>query len=268
MAELLSIRGNMGSIDTGLSVPPVQALHDAWDTPAYALGKKFWDGDRCFKYAKATATMNMDLLAASNCYGISGYAVCPTAAPAGGNTVYATVGAAEGAAADGAVAKNELSGGYVTVFKQKAGASDTTSTYRILTNSAVAAGGGSCTLKVSQGVPYALTTSAATEINPNPYRYLTTANTGGNRWFVGLPMIAATTTYPYFWVQTWGPCWIAPQAAVGATANVNSVVARHDGSIDITSAITDAQIVGDVMTRVAGGAETQGTPGIFLRISC
>lgn len=257
-------------VDNGLTLPPMeQGIFEFSATQKFPLGQKFWYGDRCYKYAKATATMNMDLLAANNCYGISTYAAVPTATAAGTNQVYATIGATDGSAGDGAVALDELVGGYLTLFNMNT-ASGQTGQFYILGNNAVAAGGGTVTLEIDQPLPYACTVSSATEINPNPYRYLTTANTGGNRWFVGVPQAIATTTYPYFWVQTWGPCWVAPQAAVGATANVNCVVARHDGSLDIpsTSGYTAAQIVGDVMTRVAAGAETQGTPLVYLRISC
>lgn len=256
-------------VDLGLSTPPTQGIHEISATQQYALGKKFVYGDRVYKYGKATATMNMDLLAANNSYGISGYATVPTATAAGETTLYATVGSGEGTAADGAVALDELVGGYVTVFKLNAGASDTTHTFLILANNAVASGGGTVTLTIDQPLPYAASTSAATEINPCPYRYLTTANTGGNRWFVGVPQAVATTTYPYFWVQTWGPCWVAPQSTVGTGANISCVVARHDGSLDLpsTTGYTAAQVVGETMAQVAGGAGTQGTPPIFLRIS-
>ena len=280
MAELLSLRGGT-PINNGLSVPPVQALHDAWDTQAYALGTKFWDGDRCFKYAKAGATVEVEDLAYYNDYQVSGYTVLP-AQPVGsgekdGKKVRITIGSSEGVAADGAIAENELVGGYITIFNLNAGASNTDYTFRITSNIAVASGGAVCDLTIANSLPYAASTSAYSEVTGNYYSDVrasaTSGGSNGGRAFLGACQAAATTTYPYHWLQSWGPTFISPQAAVGASAYNNLVIARYDGTVQdahASSAINGfgGQVIGYVITRAAGGGETQGTPLIFLQISC
>ena len=251
-----------------------QGIYEISATQRHRLGTRLVRGDRVYKYAKAGCTLATQILAWYNDYGVSSYAAVPTASAYGQPTLYATIGATDGVAADGVVAAHELQGAWVTVFNLNAGAASTDFTFQILDNNAVASGGGTVTLTLDSDLPYAATTSAATEITGNIYSDVRTGNSGGHRGMVGVAMGAATTTLPYFWLQTWGPTWVAPQAAVGATAMVNQVVARHDGSLDTCGLVADdaygnqlCQHVGFVITRVAGGAETQGTPLIMLQIS-
>lgn len=268
---MATVRGG----DQGLTFPPaVHTLHQALDVQHFDLGTKLWYGERCYKYAKAGNTLQAcGLLAWYNDYGVSGFASVPTATGLGSDQVNATIGSGEGVAADGLVAKDELVGGYITVFQLDAGTSNTDYTFLILGNEAVASGGGTCLVTIDQPLPFACGTGAATEITGNPYSDIRKGSSNGGRAFMGLPQAPATTTLPYFWLQTWGPAWCSPQAAVGNTAYNNLVVARYDGSIQDAHASTaidgfGGQVIGYVYTRLAGGAETQGTPLIFLTISC
>lgn len=260
----------LGGSGFGALVTP-QEIYTASATQYHRLGTRLVRGERIFKYAKAGATLATQVLAWYNDYGVSGWAVVPTASVADAHTVYATIGASEGVAGDGAVAAHELEGGWVTIFRLNAGTSNTDFTFQILDNTVVAAGGGTTTLTIDSELPYACSTSAYTEITGNIYSDVRTGNMSGRRGCVGVAMSAATTSLPYFWLQTWGPCWVAPQAAVGNTDNNNALVVRHDGSldeIDVSDPYVDmAQRVGFVITRVAGGGETQGTPLIMLQIS-
>jgi len=248
-----------------------QDIHEASATQMHRLGTRLVRGDRIFKYAKAGATLATQVLGWYNDYGVSGWAACPTAAPAGATTIYATIGASEGVAADGAVAVHELQGAWIVVFRLNAGAHNTDYCFQILDNNAVAAGGGTVTLTIDSPLPHAMTTSAYTEITGNPYSDVRTGNSGGVRGFMGLPMAAATTSLPYFWLQTYGPCWISPQGRVGNALADFQCVARPDGSIDIIDGeaqyTTNGQRVGFVLTEIAGGGGGQGTPVIFLQIS-
>ena len=259
---------NMGrtlGADLGATVVN-QDIYEISATQKHRLGTRLVRGDRVFRYVKAGATLNPDLLAWSyNAQQIT-YAAAPVAAAVGVSTFSITVGSSDGPGADGELAAHYLEGGHVVVF------SSTVDTFvmQILDNTAVASGGGTTVLTLDGDVPIVIATATSTmEANASPYVDVRTDNSGGLRPFWGVPMRALTTSYPYGWLQTWGPTWVAPQAAVGVAANNNAIVVRHDGSIDeidVSDANVDmAQRVGFVMCRVTAG--TQGAPFIFLQIA-
>ena len=259
--------GKVLGADLGLTISP-QALHESSTTQKLRLGTRWVRGDRVFRYAKAGAALIVHRLAAYYDYGVSGWAVVPTATPAGSTKVYATIGSSEGVAGNGEVAKHELEGAWVVIFRLKAGAHNTDYIFQIVDNTAVAAGGGTCTLTISSELPYECSTSAYTEITGNIYSDVRMI-AGGNRMFVGQPMIDAAAN-TYLWLQTWGPTWLNPEGTPGNDANNNQLVAHGNGSVVIHNAANATtlgkQHVGTVITRIAGGAETQGTPLIMLQI--
>ena len=261
----MSIRGN----DLGLTVSP-QGIHTVSTVQKLRLGTKLVRGDRVYKYARAGGTLIVHRLASYYDYGVSGWAAVPTETPAGSNQLYATIGASEGVASDGAVAEHQLQGAWVVVFRLNAGGHNTDYTFHIRDNTAVAGGGGTTLLTLDAELPYAATTSAYTEITGNIYSDVRMA-TGGNRMCVGQPMIDAAAG-EYLWLLTWGPTWLNPNGTPGNIANDQQLVADADGSIVSHNAANATtlfkQHIGCVITRVAGGAETQGTPLVFLQISC
>lgn len=241
-----------------------QDIYEVSATQKHRLGTRFARGERAFVYAKAGATLNVDLLASAYNAQMISFASAPVAAAVGASQISMTVGASDGPAANGALAVHYLEGGYLVCF------SDSVDTFLmgIKDNTVVASGGGTTVLTLDGEIPIAIATAdSSIEATASPYVDVRTTNMSGMRPFLGAPMRSLTTTYPYGWLQTWGPSWIAPQAAVGVAANVNTVVARHDGSLDIetTSGYEAAQVVGYVLTRVTAG--TQGAPFIFLTIS-
>jgi hypothetical protein len=245
-----------------------QDIYELSDTQKQRLGTKCVRGDRVFKYAKATAALTNTSQAVYNTYHQDiCYAVCPTASPVGSNKVYVTVGAGDGIANDGAIAAHALEGGYIAV-----GITGTNRNYAIVDNDAAVSGG---TVIITIDGELAVATVAATtyvEVMGSPYR-VTSGIAGYARGFMGIPMALATVASPYLWLQTWGPCWVAPQDNVGmgaSTTTSHEVVFRHDGSLDLAvlhDGITNtyAQHAGFVMTRAQD--DTQGAPFIMLQIS-
>ena len=263
-------------MDRGVTIPN-QGIHEVSTTQKHRLGTRLVRGDRVYKYARAGGTLVVHRLCAYYDYGVSGWAVVPTATPAGQNQIYATIGAAEGVASDGAVAAHELEGAWVVVFRLNAGAHNTDYTFQILDNTAVAAGGGNTLLTLDAELPYACSTDAYTEITGNIYSDVRMITTGA-RMFVGQPMIDADAG-EYLWLLTWGPTWINTETGAGGDVfgdgnGEQQAVAENNGSVimhaaeDTTADANFKQHVGCVITRVAGGAETQGTPLLFLQISC
>jgi hypothetical protein len=245
-----------------------QDIYEISATAKHRLGTRVVRGDRVFKYAKAIQTYTTTkLLARSYYHQYIMYAVLAVASPAGSNKVYVTVGAGDGFANDGVVATNDLEGGYIAIFDAS---TDEWLNYAIVSNNS-AVSGGTVTITLDGELPIALTTADYAEIMSTPY--LTTCTNTQNRYsFLGLPMRLATITYPYHWLQTWGPCWVNPQPLLGVSspsAPKVQAVARHDGSIDLyayaTAAITSSQLIGHVLTVAQDG--TQGAPFVELQIS-
>ncbi|KXH72798.1 MAG: hypothetical protein AM326_10960 [Candidatus Thorarchaeota archaeon SMTZ-45] len=241
-----------------------QDIYELSSTQKHRLGTRCVRGDRAFRYAKAIASFTRtSTLAYSYYHQDIAYAAIATASVVGDNKIYVTVGAADGIANDGVFAAHSLEGGSLVIFDASA---NENMYFGILDNNA-AVSGGTMTITLDGELPLAtVATTYHVEAIGSPYR-VGVGNPGGLRYWAGLPMRMATTTNPYFWLQTWGPCWIAPQTSVGASANHGCVVARHDGSLDVqdTSGYSDAQIVGSVMSYSQAGG--QGAPIIMLQIA-
>jgi len=254
---------NFGPL-TPPALPRDDGLYNASTTQLFACGTRCitWDG-RVYKYSRAVGTLNPDM--GVKCYATQNlaYAAIVKAQTAGTTEVSCTFGSADGYANSGLVVKDELAGGYCIIF------SDTVPSMGrgIIGNSGVAAGGGTGIIYVDQ--PFNENIATATsyiEAMGSPY-YDVRHDADGTKSVIGLPLIAATSGQ-FTWLQTWGPCWIAPQSGVGNSAYVRSVYARHDGSLDIRANIgtyvTD-QCVGFVLQNAQAG--TQGAPFIMLTIS-
>jgi hypothetical protein len=243
-----------------------QDIYEMSATQKHRLGTRVQRGDSVYRYAKAGATVDPDMGVWGNNYQCISYAAAPVAAVAGDNKISMTVGGTDGPAGDGVLAANYLENGSVVIF------SNTVDTmfFTIKGNTAVASGGGTTILTLDGELPVAIATATSfIEACPSSFADCRTGNSGGNKPFLGMAMRAATTTYPYFWIKTWGPCWLAPQAEVGATAGNNNVVFRHDGSLG-QALYSDAnnnplrQHAGYVLTRASAG--TQGAPFVYLEV--
>jgi len=242
----------------------------------FGFGQRFLTNDgRVFKYARAGATLDVDHLAQSVVAQEIAYAAAPRAASAGDTKVSITVGASDGPSSNGALAADYLQGGYVVIFSD----SVVTMLRQIVGNTVVASGGTSIlTLDFPLNAAVA-TADSYLEAMASPYRSIKASTTGDtNRGFIGLPLVEATSGQ-HCWIQTWGPCWISPQADVGATGHSIQVVARYDGSIQEhenysagdTPTVSEyrngvaQQHVGFVLSHATAG--TQGAPFIMLQIS-
>jgi hypothetical protein len=263
-----AFREGSSPLDMASATQTAYGLYVADSTQRFGFGQRFLTNDgRVFKYAKAGGTLNVDLLAQSVVAQHIAFASAPVAAAAGDTKVSITVAATDGAAAGGLVAKDELQGGYVVIF------SDTVVTMlrQIVKNTAVATGGGTSILDLDFPLNAAVATADSyLEAMASPYSSIKASTTGDTaRGFIGLPLVEATSG-KFCWIQTWGPCWVAPQADVGTGASNIQVVARYDGSIQAhdytdTTYSDKQQHVGFVLSHANAG--TQGAPFIMLQIS-
>ena len=246
--------------------------HSTVKHPDYDIGDRVVLPDgRVFRYGKASGTQNPDLLSQHLTGQHISYVALGANQVAGDSQVTLTVTAAsEGVGGLGVIAEDELRGGYILIFDASAKAINR----GIVGNTALASDGTSITIYLDgrlNAVLLAVTDHA--EVIASPYLALTSDLSDKNRGFLGRPASIATDG-EYFWLQTWGPCWIAPDNGnssvnVGNTSNNIQVVARFDGRVavhDYNDAENKfAQHVGFVLSRGAGSA--QGLPFIMLQIA-
>lgn len=241
--------------------------HRIWEagtTQKYTLGARIvYPDGRVFKYAKAGGT----LISGQGCKAYHeqhiSYAVLPAAAAAGATTMSVTVGAHDGSIAthDGTLVANELAGGYILIFHKAT--TNKVTLRRILTNTAVASGGGTTVITIDDPLPEAVAVTDACECMASPYLDVVAAN-NENTCVVGVPTMAATVGQ-YLWIQTWGICWMAPHAEVGTGINVHEAFFNSDGSLGVHGDGASLQHAGFVLARARGG--TQGLPFVMLQIS-
>jgi len=246
----------------------ILGLYTAETVQRYRIGTRYeTDDGRVFRYTNASATLNTDLLAQTAVAQDVAYATVAASTAIGATSLTIDVGAADGPAAGGLIAEDYLVGGYVIIFPH----SENSMNRLILGNTAVATGGGECTLELDGPLNVATVVDVThAECMASPYASVKASTTGDTaRGFIGLPVVPATVGQ-YCWLQTWGPCWIAPQTDVGTGASNQQVVARYDGSIQAhdytdTTYSDKQQHVGFVLSHATAG--TQGAPFIMLQIS-
>jgi len=204
-------------------------IRDISETQLYPIGTKMIDSDRVFYYAKASSVgvTSADVGVKNGYRQCVAYANVAAAAAKGATSLVIDVAATDGVAEDGAIAENELAGGYVVIF----GHDDDTHVCRIRANTAVDSGGGEMTLTLQDEINATLVADSDHAECMHHWAYGCETNASSLEPVVGVSHTIVTASY-YFWLQTWGPVWLAPQAEVGDAAHDHQVVFRHDGSID------------------------------------
>lgn len=244
-------------------------IHTASATQAYALGtiRRMRDG-RIFRYAKSDTGGVASEFCACNPLGAIVSAVVPAqgtdCGDAGDTKVTVTVAAGGGAAADGAVAANELLGGYLWLAN---GTSQHPECFRILANTVVAAGGGTMDVTVDQPLAAAVVASTTySEVFCNPYAHVKDMNVVNSAYVsaLGVPGVTAVANR-YFWLQTRGPCWITSDGNTGKAASGRVLRIQTNGSVKGESSTTyvHMQAAGYAMDLSASG--TSNSPLCFLQ---
>lgn len=220
-------------------------------TQRYTLGTRAmsWDG-RVYRYYKTgSATASYQRALYYNDTGDISYE-----APAAG----AVAGARELMIAEASITEDFFSGGYLLLFH----ATGDGAVYSIQGNTATL--GSNFTLYTAEPFAKAVTTSDAVEIYISPYADLRSGTTATNAWG-GIPAQGIMSSGYYGWLQTWGPCFISPQATMG-DAQAQTGYFRNDGSIDIRANVDTGvcdQIAGHTMI---GGAAGNG-PLFMLQVN-
>lgn len=201
-------------------------IRDVDATQKYPVGTKLLDSERVFYYAKASAVgvTNTDFGVKNGLRQHVAYTTVAVAAAAGDTTLVIDVDTDD--YNSGVIAANEMAGGFVVVFNHDSDAF----VCRILENTATA-GAEEMTLTLHDELPVALVVDVDhAECMAHPFFGCET-NTDAEEPVMGVAHAKVTASY-WFWLQTWGPVWLAPQGQVGDAGHDHQVVFRHDGSID------------------------------------
>lgn len=271
------IRGDLGPLDTDPAtnllariLAPARSLtgvDQQYDEESavqnFEIGSKMVVDERVYHYSKAVAALayptqfrlcvSIDQILAVNDM------LSTTVTTVAGRVVTLTVGAFQG----GVVAANELVNGYV-----ECNAAGLYAWRKIIANTAAAAGVMTITVDRPFGAIFAI--GSQFSIHPSLYRNVDTAVHAALVGFapaIGLPPIPVTIDY-YFWLQTYGPCFIGPTGAFPlSVANQYDVYYHQDGTTNSSLAEGIAvqpspQRIGHVM-----GSGNYGSGAVFLEIS-
>jgi len=229
----------LGARPTDESMSTELSQYYAGTTQYHAFGRRLITNDgKVFRHSLSsglcyTGRGNVFSRAIDDATGAGGidYAVLAADAPAGSNFVKMTN------TGSSAIAKNALAGGQILMKPTETYTDAHLMMRTVIANSAAAATSGVCTIHLDAPTETALTTSHYAFVMPSPYSDVSYDASSVGKSFAGLAATYISATGYYFWVQTWGACWVANQNAVGRTSLYRSVYWREDGSLDIHSSI-------------------------------
>ena len=237
--------------------------------PDYNVGDRVALPDgRVFRYAKATniiSSQNFGLKFWAELGDGIGYVAPDQGQDIGDTSVHVTAAG---------ITEDELRGGYIIIHTH--GLSD--DQFMGIVGNTATDSDGDVTIYLDAPLTVAVLTTHGVEVYPNPYMSVRVKQAshggGGDRYssVAGVPVVKTTAVDQYLWLQTWGPCWINPQGAVGATVTVDrrGLVFDYEGSItqlDVNIATTAMmQYAGFIINRESVGNGT-GPPLVMLQIS-
>ena len=226
-------------------------------------------GGRTYVYSHAGGTVNPEVGAYKNKKSNTN-AVAPVQATGAGvegsYTVTVTIDTHIGVLATGVLSENELTGGYIVIGN---GTSQHPQFRMIMSHPALTTTGGSLTLTLDSPLESDVTAATTNiELWENPYSYLLADNSGGDYvTFVGVSTVVAASG-EYFWLQTWGPCWITSDGNTCDSVRDRTIVFVGNGSVLSSNDVTvesGLQIAGVALDTSSSGSSNG--PLVMLQIS-
>ena len=246
-----------------LEIPDIR---DVYSNQAYPVGTNMLDAERVFYYAKTSATgiTNTDLGVKQGYRQHVGFATLAEPVVVGDKTLVLDVAGTDGIGGGGAIAENELAGGFLVVFPV-----GMTNSFvcRILTNTKTT-GASEMTLTLQDEIPILMAANTShVECMASMFTGCET-NSKSQEPVVGVAHFAVPGDN-WFWLQTWGPVWLAPQGEVGDAGHDHQVVFRHDGSLDehdySDANVRNQQHAGFTLSHSRTGG--QAAPFVLLQIT-
>jgi hypothetical protein len=152
------------------------------------------------------------------------------------------------AASHGALTLDELRGGYVIIFD---GATDLDTTVRGIVGNDAADDGAAFKVQLDGQIHNAIVAGTeAAEVYQNPWIGMEVASNVALP-IAGVPTTTVSAAANYFWVQTKGITWVAPQTGVGDHGGMLTCW-RHDGSLESAETAFNVTVPGTDRTQIAG----------------
>ncbi len=184
---------------------------------------------REYRYAKSLGVLSAAEAAQFDSVGVIAYIAAVITGAVGDTSIIvpATTHAA-------AFAKDELRGGYVSIFGNNT--DDIDHMFRGIIGNDSSAINAAVTLYLDGPLDVVMDTNSAIEVFENPYNHLVKQidgdGSGGDpdKGKGGVPAVYVSAAATYFWLQTKGPRFVQPASTV--VNNMTGVYYRHDGSIE------------------------------------
>lgn len=249
-----------------LSIPG--NVHTPDDSQLYDEGTEYEFNGKAYFYSRAVGTITANLGVKVYNHQDVGYSIAVATSAVGATDISVTTDVNDNLA--GVAAKDELKGGVCVIFEKNLGAGYE-QTFGILGNDALAAYG---TLKIYLDAPLTQEFTDAisyAEATASPWAKVAVSgstvladNLSTN---CGVACCHATTGQ-WLWVQTWGMCWLSPDAALGNGTNNKDARFNGDGSLsdgDDTNTAVISQRAGWVVANDHGAG--QGAPFVYLMLA-
>jgi len=208
--------------------------------PEFNLGDRVVLPDgREFRYAKSSGICASGQSVDFDQTGAIPYTAVGAAAALGVSTVTMS------ASTHSAIAADALRGGYIVIWT---GADH--DQFRGVIGNTASAENAAITIYMDGGLSTAVTTSHYGEVYENPYASVKEAS-DASLGKGGVPAIYIGAANTYFWVQTRGPRFVAPQSTMTANEGVGAMF-RHDGSLEAVATALGATVPDTACTQYAG----------------
>ncbi len=233
-----------------------QGLYEVSTTQNYLLGAREARPDgRVYRYGKAGTALNPQR--AANNYNRHTAAANVTALVAGGTSVDILLTATTSGDTWFGVANNMVGGFYL----QPDG---TNAQMRGIKSHPAGADGETIDVELDEALAEDIVASAYTEWIKNPYSDLRTDS--NHMSCMGIPNVTFASG-EYGWFQTWGPRYIAPNAADVGSENAGSRhLVFHAGNVGNRNDLASGQLAGFIIGRTTAGSWTM-PPIVMLQIS-
>jgi len=226
---------------------PATSTKDPW----YNIGDRVAMPDgRVFRYAKSAGACYTYQL--SMFYGLIGvaYTSLLQSQAVGDRTIHLDAGAAA------CYTEDELRGGYVVIY----GSDNSDVQQRGILGNTLADSDGHVTIYLDAPLNVAVTTSTGAEVMRNPYSSVLTVGATEYCSAAGLAAVESDASGEYLWIQTWGPCAIAPgesavcdaafEREVCADVTVGALHEAYDSTFGVP---VSGQVVGAGLERTTSG---------------
>lgn len=274
-------RGYMPAVGDVEFEVPGGTPYAADDIQKYPLGTIIRRGGRTFIYAYASGDVHTEwgvykakktntnavaptqATAAAQAAAYSGETLA--AGAAGSYYVTVTIDTEIGVLTTGVLAENELAGGYIVIGN---GSAQHPQNRMIVSHPALATAGGSLTLKLDSPLERAVVAATTNiELMESPFYCVKADGSGGDYiTFIGMSTVEAVSGQ-FFWVQTWGPCWITSDGNTCDSARDRTIAFVGNGSIVSSNDVTmesGFQLAGVALDMSGSGASN--APFVLLQI--